>query len=245
MKSSVFYGILIGLIIWVILHLLYEGCATYRLGDFVRHTGLYEYTFFRMWTYSLQRSNTIIRRYGYSRHAEDIDFLLSITDHEKNIPCAMHVRIGDVIDNNVMSVENMWTIPDTDFVPNDLDVLGATSFIGNTLVETHGYVKSRAYYEKVCRQLVTKGIKEIYLSCGGIPVANTHKSRDYVHRLKSLLKHHGIHVVDISDSTADEALRILSNAQVFIPSGGGYSRLIQALVTKRNHIVIKPEDVID
>ena len=48
-------------------------------------------------------------------------------------------------------------------------------------------------------------------------------------------------VVDLSDETADDALRILSNTRVFIPAGGGVlSRMIASLVTKRRNIVLRP-----
>jgi hypothetical protein len=231
-------------VIWIVIHLLYKGCVTYRLGDFIRQVGIYQYTVFRMYACILQRSDTIIRRYGYSRHAKDLDYLLEITQSDLSIPCAIHVRTGEVIDNNTRTVDTMWFTPDTHFTPNDPEagVVGRTAFLGNTPVLTRGYVKSRFYYENVCRELKTRNIVEIHLSCGGIRVDNQHKSQEYVYRLKTLFTDHGFHIVDISSKTADEAFQMMSNAVVFVPSGGGYSTVIASLVTKRKHEVLKPID---
>jgi hypothetical protein len=195
-----------------------------------------------MYACTLQRSETFLGKYGYSRPARDLDFLLELTQSAVPIPCAIHVRTGEVIDNNILTVDTMWSTPDTDFRPNDVEtgVLGCTAFLGNTAVLTRGYVKSRPYYEKVCKELTARNINEIHLSCGGIQVEHRQKSREYIHRVKTLFVEHGFRIVDISNKTADEAFQMLSNALVFVPSGGGFSGLIASLVTKRCHEVLKP-----
>jgi hypothetical protein len=136
----------------------------------------------------------------------------------------------------------MWNIPDTDFVSNDPDgqVVGCTSFLGSTPTVTRGYVRSWLYYEQVCKELKSRNISEVHLSCGGLSVESNQRSKEYVYRLKTLLRAHGLTVVDLSDRNADTIFQIFSNALVFIPSGGGYTRLIASLVKKRGHEVLEP-----
>lgn len=244
MRTILFFGLLIGFVVWVVIHLVYTGCVTYRLGDFIRQVGIYRFTIFRRYACVLQRSETFLGRYGYSRPANDLSYLLDLTQSAVSVPCAIHVRTGEVIDNNILSVDTMWSMPDMDFIPNDIEAgtLGCTAFLGNTPKITRGYVKSRLYYEKICQELKDRNITEIHLSCGGLWVDSQEKSKDYVYRLKTLFSHYGLCVVDISNHTADEAFRVMSNARVFVPSGGGFSSLIASLVMKRHHEVLRPLD---
>ena len=85
-----------------------------------------------------------------------------------------------------------------------------------------------------------KNIDTVYLCYGGLlsPGTSSDLSAEYVRRILHVFHTAGICVIDHSHLNADDAFIHMSNARVFVPSGGGYSTLIAALVTLRGGIVL-------
>jgi hypothetical protein len=221
-------------------YIAYVALSAYRLGDFVRHMGCFKSRILRQMHVPFHPTS-LVAQYGASRGPCDLLHLRSITeiDQVSRMECMMHVRTGEVVDNNRIPLDVFWQ-GTTENHNTSGQVQGDTAYLTNEPVLTRGYVLSKAYYEMAALWLKEKQIDTIHLCHGGLhtPGTTTEQSAEYIRRIVEVFHNVGIEVIDSSDMSADAAFIQMSNARVFIQSGGGYSKLIAELVSLRGGEVI-------
>lgn len=131
----------------------------------------------------------------------------------------IHIRIGDVIDEQKESVD--------DFL-ND--------YVAYTLsngISKKNYVKPIKYYEKALKYF--NNIDHIIL-VGGFHYKRDHtKSLEYVDKLSHFFQSKSFTVETRINKDPDDDFIFMCNAKNFIQSGGGYSNLIGKIVKKKHN----------
>ena len=100
-----------------------------------------------------------------------------------------------------------------------------------------GHVKNIFYYQKIAYKVKKLGVSKIIIIAGGLGNIGK-KSREYVNLVKSFLEDKGFDVEVRVNADADSDLCIMGNSRIFIPSGGGYSKIISKLVMLNGGVVI-------
>jgi hypothetical protein len=212
--------------------MLQRPCKTtlYRLGDIV--TGHLPCSCSKTYPNSIAASyckRTNPRKtYNLQALNKSIPFINTAQDR-----CYVHLRLGDVIDKNDLSV--------TDLLCGKGD---AKKRIGSDSgYKTRGYVKGIPYYERVLKSLPTH-ITQIFLIGGTHKKITMKRSIMYTEQVKRFFEQKGYNViVQITVSPnykkADKDFTLLCNAKHFIPGGGGYSQFASDIVKMRNGIVYK------
>lgn len=230
------YIVILLFVVIAVLH-IFVPAMTYRLGDFVRHEAEFKSVIVRKFACIYHR-NTFIARYGSNRKDHDYDFLLNATAlKSRKGYAALHVRVGDVIDNNKLSVKELWNADDVQFAQKTGESLLILWSLFGIKRKMHGYTKSRYYYTNIANELKKMGFKKVFVCYGG-PTKLHDKSREYISLIKNLFEKKGIQLLDMSHLSPDTTFVFLSNATVYAPSGGGFSKLISALVDKRGGLTL-------
>ena len=161
-----FFYVVVVVVIIGLLHIIAQGSA-YRLGDFVRHKC--EYRFYNMRVIAcICFPNTILSAYGPDRAATDLKKLIALTTctfKSKRKFAAIHIRVGDVIDNNTLSVADIWNIDNNPkIVPGSYNNVKGICLLHSFLgVRRHltGYTKSKTYYVSIAEKLRNMGITKL------------------------------------------------------------------------------------
>ena len=133
------------------------------------------------------------------------------TKHPENHELVVHVRLGDVIDNDYHTVENI-------------------SEQGNL------YVKPLSYYDDILKKI--DGIDKVVIVTGFHESIDTSKSEQYLEKIENLIKRYGFDVTKRVNNDPDEDFIFMCNASLFSPSAGGFSNLVKNIVSlKGGHIV--------
>jgi hypothetical protein len=211
--------------------------SAYRLGDFVRHVGCFDYWLVRQLHLPFHPTS-LVAQYGAHRGPSDLAHLRSLTEMHPTlrVQCSVHVRTGEIFDNNLIPLDIFWYDTRTD---SSLGGGGALNITTNPILP-RGAILSKVYYESVAARLLAQEITTLHLCSGGVctPGTSSDPSVEYLQRIRHVFHTAGIYVIDQSHLGADAAFIHMSNARVFVPSGGGYSTLIAALVTLRGGIVL-------
>ena len=134
----------------------------------------------------------------------------------------MHIRIGDVIQHNEC---------------NAYDLLYNNT--NNCSYKYRNYVKSIQYYDNIIKQIKTNYKNYKVLFIGGIHHKINHsKSYNYINLIKKHFEKNYIKVKLRINRDADIDFLIMSKCKIFIPSGGGFSNVIQTLVTRNGGIIL-------
>jgi hypothetical protein len=132
---------------------------------------------------------------------------------------AIHLRVGDVIDEDKRSVDTLLRKP-------------------CLFVNGYNYVKPLSYYEQKIPIIKKYKIKKIVL-IGGFHKQNKHtKSLEYIDKIKSFFIVQGFVCHTRINEDPDEDFLIMCNSKYFIPSGGGFSRVIKIICGMRGGILI-------
>lgn len=166
--------------------------------------------------------NEIIRKRTNKNHTKYKDYLV------------IHLRTGDVIDNTSYSVD--------DFLKYKLK---STKY--------KNYVQTINYYKNIIEQIKTynynKKMKHLYLGntnqninkvliiTGFHTDGNYDKSLKYIKKIISLFKSNNFSVENRINYDPDEDFLIMCNSNYFVPSGGGFSRLIKEILVNRGKII--------
>ena len=224
-------ALVIILIIIILFAISAKNESEYRLGDFVAQHG----GFHRKWkrrVYMIFRSKkSIVYRYGsqtqerwnlavLSRIVDDI-----MQEHGMNpVQFAIHLRLGDVIDNHVRSVHDFLHDEDErQRIPHKCDRRSCKS---------EGYVKPLSYYTFVA-SLKPQNI--MLISGSHRKTKHPHKSQSYLQVLKDYLETHGHAVTVPWNKPPDLDFAILATAGTLIGSGGNFSTLAQAVNSHRRN----------
>ena len=141
------------------------------------------------------------------------------------------MRVGDVIDHDVHTVQQMLCAPVT-----------ATG----RSISRHIYARPMAHYALAARALTDMGIRTVTLVVGSIyPVKDADqsagppnlKSCAYVQAVATFLRRSNL-TVGIRNTSPDADFAWMSSSAVYIPSGGGYSELVAAMVRLSRGVVL-------
>lgn len=203
----------------------------YRLGDFVSHEGGFHKQMKRKIYMMFQQKKSIVYRYGYRTQKRwDLAVLSKIADevmHENDllpVQFAIHLRLGDVIDNHARSVHG--------FLHDQEKRVKVGSSCKHKSCPSEGYVQPLSYYHFVAS---LKPQKIMLISGSHKKTKCPEKSQLYLQAVKGYLESHG-HVVTVSwNNDPDLDFAILATAGSLIGSGGNFSTLAQAVNSYRNY----------
>lgn len=143
----------------------------------------------------------------------------------------VHVRLGDVIEKAPQTATDFWE-----------GNINQSSWRSTLYAK---YVRPKKYYDQIFSHLNTHAPIHVHGSfCHNTD--NTQKQTQYVNHLIEFLKLKGFYVKDrigrhcesVTFREIDNEFIDMAAAFVFIPSGGGFSKLISSVV-KNNGIVIR------
>ena len=154
-------------------------------------------------------------------------------NREDNI--VIHIRIGDVIDNQPWTVdeflqqERKWIKPG----PSGFGIKG-----GRVMGL---YVKTLSYYEGVIQRIMAKGLGlNLTIIAGFHKAADDHsKSLEYIEKVKRYFEDNGFKVTTRINSDPDEDFIYCSTSKYYIPSGGGFSNLMCKMVQYNSGTCLK------
>ena len=241
--QSLFITIILILIVIQCIEFVLGWAKVYRLADYVRHVGEFE-SFITRKVYAEHNRSTMVWKYSQLTDAPlDIDALTNVVnDYDiESMHCAIHVRLGDVIDNHPRSVYDFLHGTDIDIKnPDVVDTLGGKSWVGHycNMNECHseGYVKNLKYFEDKLDKAVN--IHDIVIISGSHkPTKHPEKSQEYLQELRTVLgRRYNVTVRWNENADADFAL--LSKAKHLIITGGGFSQLAGEVAKNRGGIVL-------
>ena len=165
--------------------------------------------------------NEIIHKRTNKNHTKYKDYLV------------IHLRTGDVIDKTSHSVD--------DFLKYKLKST------------TLNYVKTINYYKNIIEQIkiynYNKKMKHLYLGntnqninkiliiTGFHTDTNHDKSLQYIKKIISLFKSNNFSVENRINYDPDEDFLIMCNSNYFVPSGGGFSKLIKKILVNKGKTI--------
>lgn len=134
----------------------------------------------------------------------------------------VHCRVGDVIDDQPYSVKEF------------LESARLHKPIGKN------YVKPRNFYESIATRLKTQHpkVNRITLVAGFHSSGKHGKSLEYLRQVRQIFENHGYIVTLRLNKPADDDFIFMTRCNIFVASGGGFSRLISMLVTEHGGTVL-------
>ena len=200
----------------------------YRLGDLIKGHFIKskrktdKNTFLN---YPKKFPNTLASRYiqeiknlPNSQKWNNIKVLKKLTKSEEIMDVALHIRLGDVLGNYQKKTNTFKKI-----VKNKIE-----------------YFYQPHVYEKIIKELKNKGVKEIHIFYGSHNIWDSNSSK-YIKIIKDIIYKNNIRIVDKKTGNPDEDFIKMSNAKIFIKTGGGFSRIISYVVKSKKNKVIDPE----
>ena len=199
--------------------ILNNGYIGYRLGDVVK--GYFKKTEFDYFDYLQSHfKNSIANEYylktnGYENKSVLHEIIQSRSKNLKfkNINC-LHIRLGDVVsDGNKPDLPNY-----------------------NRLI----YNLSLDKYEIIANKLKNEfDVNEITIIGGAhLKSSNLNESLKFINNVKNILLKYNIKVNIRLGNDPDEDFLIMCNSDLFVKTGGGFSRIIAEYVNKNGGIVI-------
>lgn len=222
--------------------------AKYRLGDFFQFPeGKRRYKKF---------PGTIIHEY-YQRTSEPSNYkiLSAVIDDLRSIRkieiprsdcCVIHLRTGDVINNSEFTVEEFLSKKRYYVYDHQQE-----SYIKKPWNQ---YVKTKKYYERVAKKLKKLKIRQILFLCNfnfqPFIFSKTRKNRhsndnyksiEYVQSVYDLFAKESFDVVKHEGHDVDHDFIYMCNSSFFVPSGGGFSMIIERMVKLKGKKIVKGE----
>ena len=211
----------------------------YRLGDFVRHAGIFKSPRVRNLYANAQHKNSLIRRYhDATDQSTDIGILSGLVPFNPSDKCIIHLRLGDVIDNSPFSVDDHWSKPING--GNGRDTMNGKIWSGSACksekdCKSTGYVKSKTFFESICDKTPSQ---VVIVSGSHKKTVHPEKSQEYINKVRSLLSSRGKTCELNWNREPDLDFSTMCNARVLVPSGGGFSQLAASVVKHRGGTVI-------
>ena len=157
-------------------------------------------------------------------------------DAEPSNVLSIHIRLGDVIENNPKSVKTFLEGEGECKTITNHDIVVQTSHDGS---RSCGYVRPLSFYRNILT-LIPSGVDTVHFvggchqHCGQLQ-----KSKEYIRTIADLFRKHGyktkisvkINSTDIED--VDRDFVMMASSSYFVPSGGGFSNLVAAVVRER------------
>ena len=234
-KNKIIIKILVILVlILIFLCIIYKkikktSFGPYRLGDIIK--GIYHKQnkiFMINYYYPIVYKNSIAAKYlkeikylPIEDKFNNIKILDKLTNTNKQFDIVLHLRLGDVIGdfNEKTNTFNQRA--------------------GN---KTLTYFYQPYSYIKIAKKLNKMNFNKIYVFYASHTDDFDDNNKLYVKKIKNIFEQHNIEFIYSSTNNPDKDFTLMSNAKIFIKSGGGYSRLISKLVSYRGNQVITPEE---
>jgi hypothetical protein len=226
---------------------LFNNYSSYRLGDMFYHLEK-EYKWKKNINHLINKNNIPLEElsetYGNSILSEylklsnytekDWDTLIEIVNNKfyrdininKSTDCLMHLRIGDVIDE-LCSSKN--------FFNKFFYSINTMNDRKKSKIINCDYVKPLKYFQQKIKKLIEMGITKVYLMAGAhIKLPSYKYSTYYINKIVEEIEKAGLQVELKLGRSPDDDLLFSINFDYFIPSEGGYCRLIKELNEKIN-----------
>ena len=198
-----------------------------------------------------------------AQHGRILDGLLARYRPREQIGLAMHVRVGDVLDDSTDHSAK-------DFLCNRINsnAHGNDHQIRSMAKWTH-YVKSLAFYTRVANEITSRAHLRrllplhVFYGAGPFPPgydtgfntaeqmtrkvreASYPRSCTYLRAIVAYLNARGVPTVEHADGGEfgpDESFAAIASSKVLVITGGGYGQLAGAMVQRRNGIVLGMSD---
>lgn len=163
-------------------------------------------------------SNLDINKELYLYKISVINNLLKNYNIQQNNGIVIHLRVGDILDDDGYSPPNKKQLD---------DYINKNIKLGRTYEQ---YVKRLSYYHDLIHELKQNNINKVTIIAGShIKCPNYKISSYYINIIKKLFEDNGIGVTLRLGLHPDEDLKLAVGAKKFYGSGGGYSELLELL----------------
>lgn len=195
----------------------------YRFGDFVKGYIFNNSNDVFIKYLKIYKNTLALKYYNEVKNLPDdkkwnnFDILNKLTKSNKKVDAVLHLRVGDVIGdyNKETNTFNQR----------------AGDKIYTYFYQPHSYIN-------IAKKLNTMNINKINVFYGSHTDSFDNNNKLYVKKIKNIFEQHNIEFIYSSTNNPDKDFILMSNAKIFIKSGGGYSRLISHLVSYRGNKVI-------
>lgn len=222
----------------------------YRLGDFIRQAGGFDNIIWRKTYAIMQNQNSIIRQYSKKTdkplHITVLNDIVDDLNHKHHIcpvTCVFHVRLGDVIDNHHLSVEEFLS-GNYEEEKNYGDSIKNSNhrwqggICNSSTCNSYGYVKPLSFFDDAISKL-PRSVNDILIVSGShISTKNPEKSQLYLSKLKRFLEKRGYKVLIKWNEDPDLDFVRISTANYIITTGGGFSALAGVVAKERGGVVV-------
>jgi len=213
---------------------LYTHLESYRLGDIYNGNAGNELQDLKK-THLKNFPTSIASEYiKQTNNINDINILINIINNKsKNIinnnNCILHLRVGDVLEQ----YENTFNkILNKLF--NNVPTNAEEKFNHNIW-----YLYDLGYYKEKIEKLKKLNINNIIIIAGShIKLKNYKHSTYVINKIKELFEKNGIKVELSLGKNPDDDVILVYKSKYFIPSKGGYSRLLTEITQKSRGIII-------
>ena len=205
----------------------------YRLADMVLHKN---HSDNKIWGFDYHKKiypNSIATEYMRTTDDKsDYSILLDIiskrkTTHQYEDRVVIHLRLGDVINNSEYTVDQFLNNPTYYYHTNEMKT---------------NYVKTIRYYQKVIDKLRKLGINKAIFITGFHQGTDHTKSLEYLSKLTLYFQSQGFQCTSRINLDPDDDFLIMCNSKYFVPSGGGFSKIITEIVKRKGGIVVTDMD---
>jgi GR25 family glycosyltransferase involved in LPS biosynthesis len=201
------------------------GNEGYRLGDMIlwpkwRHHETGEQ--YHLENFPTSIASNYMRTTTKRKQYNILHSLIQVENAEKPPKNALviHLRLGDVL------TIHGGDIPIKDFL------------IKQQITNNAGYVKPLRYFFEKIPIIQRYGIKNIILVAGSHFKVPCKRSHTYIHAVQKFFEQMGFNVSTRLGKKSDDDFIYMSSADFYIPSGGGYSSLIQEMIKLSNNRII-------
>ena len=168
------------------------GQEPYRLGDFVRHAGIFENALLRNNYAAAQDKTSLIRKYhDATKRSTDIEALSKLIQNDPSDKCIIHLRLGDVIDNSPLSVNEFWK--------NEIntksggDKLNGATWSGSACnskddCSSSGYINPESFFVDICNMIPSQ---IVIISGSHKKTLYPEKSQEYIKKVMSFFNSRG------------------------------------------------------
>jgi len=144
--------------------------------------------------------------------------------HNHNTNIVIHIRTGDVIDQQKYSVD---------------EFLSKKRQYETKKWKGNFYVKPLSYYKSLLEKIDQLGLDKNIILVTGFHKKDDHsKSLQYIDKIQKFFEKNGYLVTTRINRDPDEDFVFISTSKYYIPSGGGFSLLLSSMVVSLGGMVI-------
>ena len=172
--------------------------------------------------YDLNVLNEIIRKRTNKNHTKYKDYLV------------IHLRTGDVIDNTSHSVDEFLKYK---LKPTRISYVQTRNYYKSIIEQIKNYNYNKKMKSLYSGNTLNQNINKVLIITGFHKDGNHDKSLQYIKKIISLFKSNNFSVENRINYDSDEDFLIMCNSNYFVPSGGGFSRLIKKILVNKGKTI--------